>query len=187
MPVSPTDSKDDPQSQPSSDELVMRLFLQHQRVLFVYLRTLLNNSSDAEEILQETSIVVWRKRDQFTVGTNFVNWALAIAHFEVCKFLRNRERHPKALNGELIEKITAEFIADHDLTESRHRALANCLAALNDSDRRLVDLTYSGNSTKKAVGEKLGISPIRFYKELNRIRLRLQKCIQLRLVAEEHA
>src|SRR5690242_9777752 len=111
MVTSQTDSMDHSQDGSSAEEMIMREFVQHQRVLFIFLRTLLNDSADAEEVLQETSIVLWRKRHQFLAGTNFVNWAMAIAKYEALRFLRNRKRLPQALNEEVFEKLATEMSA----------------------------------------------------------------------------
>ena len=68
MVASQADSTNNPQDNPSIDEEIMRLFHAAPASAVLFLRTLLNDSDDAEEILQETSIVLWRKREQFVAG-----------------------------------------------------------------------------------------------------------------------
>jgi RNA polymerase sigma-70 factor, ECF subfamily len=184
MVASQAGSTDRPHDSPSADEEVMRLFMQHQPMLFVFLQTLLNDYADAEEVLQETSIVIWRKRQQFVPGTSFANWAMTVAQLEARKFLRTRKQLPRAFNDELVDQLAAEMVAEHDLIESRHRALRYCLENLKDNERHLVDVAYGVDLTMKVISEQLGMIPSRFYKTLNRIRQRLQKCIQYRLAAE---
>ncbi len=43
----------------------MRLYTQHQRRLYVYLLSLLHNVADAEELMQQTSYILWKKFDTF--------------------------------------------------------------------------------------------------------------------------
>ena len=74
------------------DEEFVRLFTRYQRPLFLYLLTRVPNPVEAEEILQETNIVIWRKFAHFTPGTNFLAWASQIAKYELLKY---RERNHK--------------------------------------------------------------------------------------------
>ena len=62
---------------------LMRLMTQHQRRIFGYIYTLVPDRHDAEDILQETSVVVCEKFEQFQPGTDFVAWACQIAYWEV--------------------------------------------------------------------------------------------------------
>jgi RNA polymerase sigma-70 factor, ECF subfamily len=184
MMASQTDSSTHSQGdRPDEDEFVC-LFVQYQRVLFAYLRTALGTPVDAEEVLQETSVILWRERRQFVLGTNFVNWATTIAQNQVRKFRRNRKHIPQLLNEELLDQMAAEVAAQCDLIESRRQALEQCLETLSQRDRGLIDAAYGVNDTKKSVGQRLGMTPNVFYKALNRIRQRLLKCIRHRLMAE---
>ena len=45
------------------NRLFLRLFLQNQRRLYAYILTLLPNRADADDVLQETSLVMWDKFD----------------------------------------------------------------------------------------------------------------------------
>ena len=55
---------------------LMLLMTRHQRQIFGYIYTLVPNRADAEDILQETSLVICEKFDEFKEGTDFVAWAL---------------------------------------------------------------------------------------------------------------
>ena len=41
---------------------------------------------DAEDVLQEANLVLWRKFDQYQEGTNFFAWACQIIRYEVLKY-----------------------------------------------------------------------------------------------------
>ena len=70
---------------PTSSGEFIRLFLQNERRIYAFIVSLLPDLTDAEDVLQETSVVLWEKFDQFQPGTNFVSWACKIAHFKVLK------------------------------------------------------------------------------------------------------
>ena len=59
------------------DEFV-RLLAQNQRRLFLYVRTLVPNHADAEEVLQNTNLVLWREFGTFEPGMMAVS-AFAVA------------------------------------------------------------------------------------------------------------
>ena len=62
---------------------LMLLMTQHQRRIFSYIYTLVPSRSDAEDILQETSLVICEKFSDFKIGTDFAAWACQIAYWEV--------------------------------------------------------------------------------------------------------
>ncbi len=61
-------------------ESVLRLYTQHQRWLYGYLTAILGNPNDAEDVMQEFSVVMWQQHEKFQLGTNFVSWLSVIAY-----------------------------------------------------------------------------------------------------------
>ena len=76
-------------------EEFIKLFTRYQRRVFLFILSQVPSPVDAEEIHQETNVVVWNKFDQFELGTNFFAWACRIASYEVLKYRekRRRDRH----------------------------------------------------------------------------------------------
>jgi RNA polymerase sigma-70 factor (ECF subfamily) len=109
---------------------------------------------------------------------------MAIAKYEALKFLRSRKRLPQPLDEEVLEKMATEMSARYDVLEIRRRALEQCLEALREQDRHLVNIVYGANTPHSKLCVPLGMTSNQFYKTLNRIRHKLQKCIQFRLLAE---
>ena len=74
-------------------ELVL-LMTQHQRRIFSYIYTLVPDRHSAEDILQETSLVICEKFSDFRTGTDFAAWACQIAWWQVraarTKFARSK-------------------------------------------------------------------------------------------------
>jgi RNA polymerase sigma-70 factor (ECF subfamily) len=176
-----------PQNDRSTDDTFVRLLMQHHRLLFVYLRTVLNSTTDAEEVLQETYVVLWRKRHKFLPNSSFVNWAVTIAQYEARNFRRRHKHVPQMLSDKLLVQLASSIVADQDLIDARRTALIQCLDTLNDRDRGLVSAVYSINSTKVDVEQRTGMSPSALRKALLRARQRLLRCIQLRMRREGFA
>ena len=55
-----------------------RLLLENQKRIWGLVLSLVPRGSDADDVMQETCAVLWRKFDQFEAGTNFGAWALRI-------------------------------------------------------------------------------------------------------------
>ncbi len=62
---------------------LVALMTRHQRRIFSYIYTLVPRRPDADDILQETSLVICEKFDEFEEGTDFVAWACQIAYWRV--------------------------------------------------------------------------------------------------------
>jgi hypothetical protein len=90
---SPQPSQPDaaPALRPPSEEFV-QLFTRTQRRLYLFILSQVASTQDAEEILQETNLIVWSKYHQFDVATNFFAWSAQIATYEVLKFRQRKHR-----------------------------------------------------------------------------------------------
>ena len=70
----------------------VQLLTSHQRRLYVYIMTFLPHLADADEVLQETNVVLWSKAHEFILGTSFSDWAYKIAYFQVLAFRKRGVR-----------------------------------------------------------------------------------------------
>src|SRR5215218_100140 len=73
---------------PAKNKPFLRLFLQNQRRLYAYILTLLPNRADADDVLQETSLVMWDKFDPADPPTDFLAWARRVAYHKVLDFYK---------------------------------------------------------------------------------------------------
>src|SRR5437870_13081465 len=77
---------------PAPGKAFLRLFLQNERRLYAYILTLLPNRSDADDVLQEASMVMWDKFDDEHPPDNFAAWGCRISYFKVLDFCKKRQR-----------------------------------------------------------------------------------------------
>ena len=161
------------------------LFVENQRRVFGYILTLLPKLDDAKEVFQATSVVIFKKADQFVQGTDFAKWACQIAHFEVCNYRRKRHKEFLVLDTEVLESIAAKQAAGVENVDYRQAALRQCLGKLNADDRQLIEARYRRNVTARQLAAEMSRPADNVYKALQRIRRRLQQCIERTLAAEE--
>lgn len=168
-------------SDPSNSELFVALFARNQSAIFGYILSLLPKWSDAEDVLQQTSVVLWRKFDQFDLAdpeSDFARWACQIARFKVLNHLKKHGRDRHVFSEKLLDLMAAEGLDDVENLHEERLALADCLNKLQQRPRQLVRSCYGGTSTIKDVALRMGRTPNSIYKSLNRIRERLLQCIE---------
>jgi RNA polymerase sigma-70 factor (ECF subfamily) len=162
----------------------VELMTQHQRKLFSYIYSLVPNITDTDDLLQETNLVLWKKRQEYKLGTNFTAWACRIAFFNVQNFLRVKDRKHVFFSEELLSEIS-------DIMEERNEVhtiysilMINCLDKLSSASKQLLKLRYDGNHNIQQIAERMGRSVGSIYNSLSQIRRKLWECMQFSLKEE---
>lgn len=171
-------------NKPEIDEYFLSLFLKNHRRIYGFIASLVPNANDAEDLMQETLMVMWRRLDEFKPGTNFAAWGIAIAHRKILKYRASR---PKSLvfSEEAVRQI---MVRDERLSQRAGdymSALQSCLDRLKEEDRNVVKLRYEKELPVKRMTQMLGGSLDSTYKKLARIHLLLQSCVRKTVVAWE--
>ncbi|MBT7959707.1 MAG: sigma-70 family RNA polymerase sigma factor [Akkermansiaceae bacterium] len=157
-----------------------------QTQLRAYIISLMSGLSGAEDVLQETNIVLWEKRAKFEPGTNFRAWACAIARLEVKAHRRQMYRLGiTMLDEELADQLAEPLQSDEETPEEHLQALEQCLARLREPERELIEHRYFSKSTLGAFAARRGQSTETLRNSLYRIRAALRKCIQDKLAISE--
>jgi RNA polymerase sigma-70 factor (ECF subfamily) len=154
----------------------VRLLSRHQKQVYSYLLTLLTNPADAEEVLQETSITLWRKFGDFDPQSDFRAWALSVAYWEVQAFRKKRSRDRLVFSDQLLEHLSRDVDKFSKSLDLRRQALADCILNLSARDRSLLVCRYRPGSTTASVASEVGRSVAAIYKALNRIHTALLEC-----------
>src|SRR5262249_18112849 len=156
-----------------------------QQRLYVYILSLIGNPTDADEILQNTNLVIWRKSSEFRFGTSFSAWAFRLAYFEVLAFRKQRGRSKLSFDQELLETLAEEAAQRTEGFDIRRRALAKCLEKLSERDRDLVVRRYKEGGSATAISEEIGRTVQAVYQALHRVRTTLLLCIRRAIAVEE--
>lgn len=168
-------------------ETFVRLLLEHEPRVRGFIRGLVPTWHDVDEVVQQASLVAWRKFNQFERGTNFGSWLMVIARFEAQKHRRRVARGPRCLSAEVWELLTSEADpAAHaaEAVERRRAALEACLALLGDDRRRAVLEAHTPGVRMNDLARRLGRGEQAFYKSIQRLRAALLDCMRRRLHAE---
>ncbi len=164
----------DPQAR--ADEFI-QLFTANESSLRAYVLSLVPRWTDAEEIVQQCSVVLWKKFSQFRTGTNFFAWACQVARLEVKDYRRRQKRDRVVFSDEFIEAIADDALASQSELLVRLGALQHCVEKLSRDQRELLRLRYNDSGSIDSVAAAVNRSVDAVYKSLSRIRQALHDCI----------
>jgi RNA polymerase sigma-70 factor (ECF subfamily) len=175
-----------PDDTPKSDRTqeFMELLTQHDRALGVYVYSLVQGSADADDILQQTKLILWRCFDQFETGTNFLAWARKTAFYQILTYRRQTKREHLPLSEETLEALHHEVERLSDKGDDRREALRACLAKLPAEHRQLVTLRYFEDLEIEQVAERIRSTVAAVYRALSRVRYALLGCVEKELTKE---
>lgn len=161
----------------------LRLFSRYSRRIYEFILTFVVRHADAEEIFQNTCLVLWKKFGLYDPEGNFCSWACRIAYLEMLKHRRNSQRL-HLLNEEALALLAEKALTWSDNLEARREALEDCLQKLNPQDRGLIEQRYYERQSPKEIAEARGQSVHSVYRALARVHTMLMNCVQLRLARE---
>lgn len=163
---------------------LVALWTRHQRQVFAYIHALVPSRHDAEDILQETGMVVCKKFDEFEEGTDFVAWACQVAWWQVRAARQKFARSRVIFDDDVLEAMESQFVAMARDVDARHDALGRCLQKLPPRDRELVLTRYEKGHGVEEAARRSGRSMEAAYRALNRIRKLLADCVTNQLSME---
>ena len=83
----------------------LRLFMEHEEALRLFVRSLLFSQDESREVMQEVASVLWRKFDDSLESASFRRWAFGVARMEVLSF------RPSAETGAAVSEAPLSLLA----------------------------------------------------------------------------
>lgn len=159
-------------------ERFLHLLVQNQRNIFGFILSMVPQHSVAEDLLQETIMVMWRKFSTFQSGTNFKAWAFQIAKLHILKWREKSKNNRVKFSTEALESIdivskSDSFKHEDDLLE----ALKDCMEKLNVEDKCLIEMRYFDRMKIKQIALTLKRPIHGMYKTMARVHHLLCLCI----------
>lgn len=174
-----------PVSSENNMEAYLRLLAQHDRWLATYVYSLVSSIHDAEDILQEVKVVLWRQFEKFEVGSNFRAWARTIATHQILNYRRAvKKRTGAPLDEAFVEAVAMEIDRQGERLERRSEALLVCLRKLPEVHRKIVQWRYYEECSVDDIAGRTQRTTEAVYRLLSRIRAALSECV-VRQTAEE--
>jgi RNA polymerase sigma-70 factor (ECF subfamily) len=153
----------------------------------MYIRVFVPHWADADDILQETAMVMWRKFDTYVIGSNFAVWGIRIARNFVMKLNQRRFDKRIRFSSDIVRLLQESAVMDADeQDDDRAQAIQQGLARLSEADAELLALKYERGYTIVKIAQKTGRPLQGLYKAMARIHKTLMRNIQIQLKAQDH-
>lgn len=165
------------------------LYDRYSPILYALLLRILGRPEDAQEVLQEAFVQVWRRASSFDSSRGSeAAWLISIARSRGIDRLRARrirdERESEAgreisTGGSSVEKTTGQ---EHAIFAEERRAVRAALAELPDNQRIPLELAYFEGLTQSEIAtrlnEPLGTIKTRIQLGMKKLRERLAPTIR---------
>jgi RNA polymerase sigma-70 factor (ECF subfamily) len=172
----------EPAQQPT--ETLILLLTQHQDRLFRYIYALLPHEADARDVLQETSVALFRKFSQYDPALPFLPWAYRFAYLQVQKHREKSARSPLLFSEDVMDLLTSERGHIEPHLDERLRLLDRCLGKLTPQDQELVTSRYARRLSAEEMMDRFSLSRRTLFRNLEMLRQRLHECVSRQLQSE---
>lgn len=152
----------------------------HQASLHRFILSLLPDRSLADDVLQETNLVLWRKAAEYDPERPFLAWAFGIARHQVMAARRDAGRDRHVFSDRLVDLLADEH-PEHDAAPPLEQALETCLGRLPARQRDLILARYQPGGSVQDLAKAHAKSPGALSVLLLRIRKALEDCIERQL------
>ena len=174
--MNPTPDKAD--GRPASQQEFLRVFLANEREILKHVVALVPNLGDAQEIVQQTAVVLWEKFDEYDRDRPFAPWACRFALNVTRQWLDRRRRWKALLDNGLAEELAMRREQLRGEFDERLNHLGQCLDKLPDEQRGLLEGYYFQQIGVETLASQVQRSIDAVYKSLQRIRRQLRACIE---------
>lgn len=161
-----------------ADEEFVRLLTRTQTDIYVFILGLTQTRSDADDILQEVNLALWRKRRTFEQGQDFRRWAFGFAMIAVRDFRTRSSRSLLKFSDATVEALAADWSEYWSDVEEQREALASCLEKLGTRERQCITDFYKAGASVHQIAEQINRPLSTVYKILARARAALRDCVQ---------
>jgi RNA polymerase sigma-70 factor, ECF subfamily len=152
-----------------------------QRTVAAFVRTLVTDFHQSEEVLQRVAVALVRKYWQYDPSRSFVAWAIGIAKLEAVMFLRERGRDRLVFDDALVEQIAASHEQASQDRLPTPQFVNECIEELDGRARQAIQLRYGGDLKTAQIAQEMQISDGAARMLLSRARTLLRTCLELRI------
>ncbi len=164
---------------------MVELIARHQGEILGFILSLVYRWPDAQDVLQETNIALWAKRESAPSDAEFLPWAFTVAHFQVLTYRKRNQRSRVFFSEELIGDLAASDVYTEPVRVARADALEICMGRLPSRSATFIRKRYYSGQTLEEIASEFGRSVQAVSQSLYRIRKRLLDCIEDRIRSAE--
>lgn len=155
----------------------LRLYNTNYHKLFLYTKSLVPFMDAVEDVLQEASLTLWSKYDEYNPSFPFYGWAIGIIKIKVLQWRREKWKEKRFLNDEFIDFISEKLVSKIESSNERVDALQRCFNRLTIRKQEIIEDRYRRNLEISEIARKNRKSEQAVYQTLCRIRHALRRCV----------
>jgi RNA polymerase sigma-70 factor, ECF subfamily len=160
------------------------LFMANESQIRAFIRTLVCDPRDVDDVFQAVALVLWQKFDTYDTSRPFGPWARGITAKEVLAMRRGNARCPTPFPPEVVVALLDEFeryVSSRGSDSEIAEALERCVEALPAASQKMLQLRYGQSLQIQQVASYLGQTLAATQRALSRIHKKLAECIEKRL------
>ena len=164
-----------------SDLEFVQLLTSHQGRLFAYVLSLVGDTEQARDVMQETNAVLWKKSADFQLGTNFSAWMIKTAFYQVMAHRKRISRDRLIFDDLLTADLARAAEARNETIDERQDLLRECLTQLGDRQRELICSRYRDGFELAAIARAMNRTTNAVKQALFRARAAIVDCVNRKL------
>jgi RNA polymerase sigma-70 factor (ECF subfamily) len=141
-------------------EALRQLYTRHSAVLFALALKVLSDRAEAEDVLQEAFVQVWKTASSFDEGRGKpIGWMIMLTRSRAIDRLRSRKtrtRVAESMATDVVQTAEARTPADEASASEAQRTIRAGLKSLPPEQRSAIELTYFGGLTQFEIAQQLG-------------------------------
>ena len=122
--------------EPRQAEQFAALWTAAQPTISAFIRTLIPQYQQADEVLQRVAVALVRKFDQYDSSRPFGAWAIGVAKYEVLYYRRERATDKHLFGDDIVEQIAVRYELFVEDIDPIRESLRQCLAELKGRSKR---------------------------------------------------
>jgi RNA polymerase sigma-70 factor, ECF subfamily len=137
---------------------IAELYDRYSRLLYGLIMRILRDRAEAEEVLQETFLLVWKRADTFEASLGSpAAWLVRIARNRAIDRLRANSSRARVLESAAAPCRSPEDPEAHASGRETQRAVARALEALPAPQKELIEQAYFLGLTQSELAERFGL------------------------------
>ena len=141
------------------DEAFNLLLNKYQQKIYWHIRRLVIDHDDADDLVQDTFIKVWKNLEKFRSDSQLYTWIYRIATNESITFLNKKKQHNNTPLDEVSAELSETLIASsHFNGDKVQLKLQQALLTLPEKQRLIFNMKYFDDLKYEEISEITGTS-----------------------------
>jgi RNA polymerase sigma-70 factor (ECF subfamily) len=162
----------------AESEQFTTLWTAAQPTITAFIRTLVPDFQQSEEVLQRVAIALFHKYRQYDARSSFFAWAVGVAKYEILFYRRQHATDRHVFDDDLVEELSLSYEQFVDDADPYREALEACLDELQGRPKQAITLRYQQGLEASAIAKRLRLSPGAVRILLWRARAVLRECVE---------